>query len=43
MLYMLICLLLVENCRTFVVSKGRNTHDNAQGKGNNPVAWRSLK
>ena len=40
---MLIYLLLVENCRTFVVSKGRNTHDNAQGKGNNPAAWRSLK
>ena len=37
MLYVLICLLLVENCRTFVVSKGRYTHDNAQGKGNNPV------
>mgnify|MGYP006944394555 CR=1 FL=1 len=34
---MLICLLLVENCRTFVVSKGRNTHGSAQGKGNNPV------
>lgn len=40
---MLIYLLLVENCRTFVVPKGRNTHGNAQGEGNNPVAWRSLK
>lgn len=34
---MLIYLLLVENCSTFVVSKGRNTYGSAQGKGNNPV------
>lgn len=37
MLYVLIYLLLVENLRTFVASIGRNTHDNAQGEGNNPV------
>ena len=43
MLYVLIYLLLVGNCRTFVVPKGGNTYDNAQGEGNNPVAWRSLK